>query len=802
MSFASPQSRVSKLACALLFFGAGAAPGNAAAQVAGGAAATDPDNIIITALRRSQPLARAAAPVSVLTGKEVLESGAITADRLNDRFAALTVQPNATGNLIFIRGVGNFTLQPNSDPAIGFAYDGVFISRPIGTLSQFFDLDRIELLKGPQGVLYGRNASAGSINIEPRQPVIGERSFSASLSAATWDEFDGEAALNLPLGRPAALRIAGAVSEQGPLLRGYRSGPDQQSVRAQVKTRIGQRTTVRLSGDYNRIGGLGIGTSYVGNYVFDPAAGQYRFIPSGLPLSEGLYSPASQAYRQTIFLPSVGRMLDALGSRPRQKNDFYGTHARIDSDVGIGQLTVIPAWRRTSIDAIVAGAPFGYRQLEHDEQASVEARLAGSQGRVDWLAGTLLFKDRIDSDTVTNLSSALVQAAQRYRTFSAALFGNLTVHASSRFRLTGGMRWTRDRKRYTSDTTTLAIVCQRRANGRPSCPTAPLFPLVEGLADVPFSIPSPSGPPLAILVNGVPTGAIVARSELGADGRLTDRAVTWRIGSELDAGLGSLLYASVETGYRPGGFNTAVGFETYDPERITAYTLGLRHHGPDARLELDLEAFWWNYREQQVSSLRPDLSTPPRNANITENIGNSRIRGVEADVRIRPWTLGQVRAIAQYLDAHYRSFKYVYANTGVPPLTGCATMLSAGTNLYTVDCGAKQPYNSPRWSISLEVRQNFPIGRSMLTAVADTHFRSARNVGFAFLPQQRIGPTWTSNAQIIVTPPGSRIEFAAFVRNIEDDRIPEFMIYHPVSNALVASTSTPRQFGIRAGLRL
>ena len=760
------------------------------------------DSILITARRHPEPLSRAGTAVSVAIGKEIVEHGTTSADRLNERFPSLTVQPTATGNLIFIRGAGNFTLLPNSDPAVGFAYDGVFISRPMGTISQFFDLDRIELLKGPQGVLYGRNASAGSINLEPRQPVIGERSLSADLSAATFRDLYAETALNLSLGPNSALRLSGAFSDQDSLLEGYRTGPRQQSVRAQIKTRIGQGVTARVSADYNHVGGVGIGTSYAGNYVFDPSSGSYRFVHAPLPRSQGLYSPESQAYRQTIFLPSAGRNLDAIDSQPRQNHRFYGAHARIDADTGIGRLTLIPAWRRSDLNAVVSGSPFGYRQRELNEQASLETRLTGTRGRLDWLLGSLLFDDRIDSDTMTNLSSFLTQSTQHYRTFSAAFFGNSTLHLGDRLRLSAGARWTRDRKSYDSDSTNLVIICQRRVDNRPSCPSAPLFPLVDNLSDIPFPVPAAPGSVVPIVVAGVPTGAAVARSRLSANGRLIDRAVTWRFGSEFDLSSRSLLYATVEAGHRPGGFNTATGFETYGPERITAFTLGLRHRSADQKLQLDLEAFWWSYRDQQVSSLRPDLSTPPRNANITENIGNSRIRGVEADIRLRPAKRTEFRAVAQYLNAAYRSFKYLYANTGTPPLTGCSAALDVPTNLYTVDCTSKQPYNSPRWSMTFSARQAFALKGATLTAMADTQLRSARNIGFAFLPEQRIGPTWRSNAQLVLDIPGRHLEIAAFIRNIEGDRVPEFMIYHPISNALVVGASSPRQVGLRASLSL
>ena len=544
---------------ALLCASVGITSAHVAAQTRPDPAITDPDSIVITARRQKEPLERAGIPASALSGKEVVESGTIYADRLGEHFPSVTIQPSATGNLIFIRGVGNFTLQPNSDPAIAYVYDGVFIGRPIGTLSQLFDLDRIEVLKGPQGVLYGRNASGGSINIEPRQPVFGERSMSADVSFASDGEMHDEAAINLPISGASAVRVAAAVSDKPAGLTGYREGPNQQSIRAQVKTRIGDGMTVRLSADYNHIGDVGMGTSYVGNYVLDRTTGSYDFIPSGLSLSEGIYSADSQAYRQTIFLPTAGRRLDAIASKPRQDNQFFGAHARIDSDVGIGRLTIIPAWRKSTIDAVVSGSPFGYLQQDRNEQASLEARVAGSRGRIDWFAGSLVFDEIIDSHTVTDLSSFLVGLDQHYRTLSGALFGNVTVHAASRFRLTAGVRITEDRKSYSSDNDTLVIACVRIVDNRPSCPTVPLFPLVENFADVPFDTPATSGSAQPILVDGVPTGAIVARTISGADGQLTNRAVTWRAGGEFDAGPRSLVYATIETGYRPGGFNTAVG---------------------------------------------------------------------------------------------------------------------------------------------------------------------------------------------------------------------------------------------------
>ena len=112
----------------------------------------------------------------------------------------------------------------------------------------------------------------------------------------------------------------------------------------------------------------------------------------------------------------------------------------------------------------------------------------------------------------------------------------MTVHAASRVRLTAGVRVDEDRKSYSSDSDMLVIACVRIVDNRPSCPTVPLFPLVENFADVPFGTPATSGSVRPILVDGVPTGAIVARTISAADGRLTNSTVTWRAGGEFDTG--------------------------------------------------------------------------------------------------------------------------------------------------------------------------------------------------------------------------------------------------------------------------
>lgn len=753
--------------------------------------------IIVTARRKAEALSHAGLPVSAVAGKDVLEGGINTLDRLAERFPALTIQPNSTGNLMFIRGVGNFSLLPNSEPAVAWNYDGVFLARQIGTNGQLFDLERVELLKGPQGVLYGRNASAGSVNIIPQHPIAGTNSAYASLNVASYATRTAEAAVNLSLSRTSAVRISGTLSDQANFLEGYPQGPSQQSVRVQLAADLTPDVAVRLASDYTHLGGTALGTSYIGNYIFDAPMGTYRFNRANLPLSKGIYSNEGQAFRQTIFINALGRRLDAINSVPRQDSSFYGLHAQLTANLGFATLTVLPAWRHSNIDAVVSGAPFGYRQIETDGQTSIEARLASRTGRVEWLMGTLLFDDHIAFINPNNFSSAFSFGTSNYTTRSQALFGSATVHLGAGLRISAGARVTHDAKQFTSDATTLGISCQFRVNNIASCPNVSPFQLYESIADIPFPVPAFGRPPVPIFVNGLSTGAVVLRSDRSDAGHLVDNATTWRTSVEADVGTNGIAYASAETGYRPGGFNAATGFETFKPERITAFTLGAREKSRDGRLTLGLELFSWNYTDQQASSVQPDLSMPPRYVFITRNIGGSRMRGAEIELRWHPTAKTVLNADIQYLAARYRHFSYIQANTGVLPLTGCEFSFAPTTNLYTVDCSSQRPYNTPRWSIGLSAQHTFTLGTAHLTAIARTSYRSRQTLGFTFLPEQQIGGYSTSDAQMILADRTKRFELGIYVHNIEGKRVPNFVIFHPTSNAVVASTVSPRVFGMR-----
>ena len=774
--------------------------------------------IIVTAQRREESSQKAAVPLSVIDGAQLAAAGITQVERLNQLAPALSIQASGTGNLIFLRGVGNFNVVATSDPAVAFNYDGVYIGRPTGSTGVFYDLARVEVLKGPQGILYGRNATGGAINVLPQQPRLGEFSGYASLTYGNYDTINAEGAINAPLGDNGAARLSLSTSNHDGYLRDGTQDEKTVAGRFQLKSELTPDLTVRVSMDYAHNGGAGNSISYFGRYARNPtvpvAAGPvpginyYTFIPTTLDPREGVYTDAAQAYRTATPFGPYGRLLNPLSPYPDVDNDFYGANAEINWDTAAGTLTVIPAWRYARLDYTASAAAFIFDNLERIEQYSLEARFAGERiGIFDYTIGGYYFDERIDSNTSLTVSNTGSYIDQTLTTESYAAFGALTANVTDRLRVVGGLRYTHDDKGFDYYALGAVVSCQRFTPA-PNCPNAPFVPLFGPSGPTGFPFPARGGAPIPQFLNPGPPGPtnplshLIIRTDTVFDRGLEQSKVTYRGAVEFDVAPRSLLYASYETGYRSGGFSAAAGFETYNPEYITAYTVGMKNRFLDNRVQLNLEGFWWDYTDQQVNFVGLDLNG--RTANQTQNVGKSRIKGFEVDGRflVTPTTL--LSADVQYLDAKQQRFAYT-AGSGNPPLTGCNVSFNAAatgaTPPYTIDCAGFQSYNSPKWTINLAGQQTVPLGEYRFVLSADTQYKSAQNSGFAYLPQQREEARWTSNAQVQFGPEDERWSIAAFVRNIENNRYFTFSSTHPTAAFLTAFQTPPRTYGVRAGFK-
>ena len=212
-----------------------------------------------TAQQREKKKQKAANAVSAVAGDTLTRSSVTQATDLTRLVPSIQVAPASALTQIYLRGVGTFGSNAFADQGVAFNLDGVYLSRPAAPAGLFYDLERIEVLKGPQGTLYGRNATGGAINVITAKPRLGELGGYANAEYGNYNALKGSAAVNVPLGEHAAFRLAGQYAKHdGYYSDGY-DDEDTQAVRGQLKFDTGNGFSALFSADYAHVGGMGSG---------------------------------------------------------------------------------------------------------------------------------------------------------------------------------------------------------------------------------------------------------------------------------------------------------------------------------------------------------------------------------------------------------------------------------------------------------------------------------------------------------------------------------------------------------------
>ncbi|MDX3899721.1 MAG: TonB-dependent receptor [Sphingobium sp.] len=722
------------------------------------------EDIVVTAQRREENLQRAAVPVTALDGGALANAGVTQPQDLSKLVPALKLSSSGGGGTqVTIRGVGNFAGNAYAEPAVAVNLDGVYIARSGGPNGLFYDLARVEVLKGPQGTLYGRNATAGAINVVTNKP---DNSLSAegSLTIGNYNLRRGELAVNMPLADAAALRVAGVITRRDGFLSDGYLDDRSEAVRAQLKLAPFDPLTVLLSLDYAHIGGEGAG-SVIAPYLNpdDPYAG------SSLNGTNNILGGASLA----ITGGANPNLLPSFRDDGYIDLENWGASVTIGYDLGGVSLTVIPAYRRNVSDYRHYAAGFPITAHEDSRATSVEARLASdSKGSAfNWLIGGYYFNEDLDFDLFANQGVSFNRTIPVLNTRSYAAFGQLTFSVTNQFRLTGGLRYTSEHK------------TQNGVNGGPP-PAVP--------ADFP-------GPALAFYqVACTSYDAATGTCYAALNGDLAQDKLTWKAGVEFDVAERSLLYANVATGFKAGGFYGSLAPNTYRPETLTAYTIGSKNRFLDNTLQLNAELFYWKYKDKQVTHLGPIL---PGGFNlITENAGSAGIYGAELELLWEPTSSDRLSANVQYLQSKYGDFSYRQTTVTGAPATGCPTTPIAGASEVVVNCSNRPVSQSPKWTLNASYTHSFDLGRdSRLDAQVGTQIQSDYWVGEEYLPGQLQKGVMVSNASLIWHAPRDQFTLSAFIDNIEDKAVKSGSFAQPVLALPFVILRPPRTYGFRLG---
>ena len=690
------------------------------------------DEVTVTALKHAQPASKTPVALSVATGDDLKTKGVISVAQIADISPGVIMGRDAFGININIRGVTTTDQTSKGDQGIGFNLDGVPIRRPLVMGLSFFDVDRVEVLRGPQGTLYGSSTTGGVINVITNQPG---QQFDASAGAelGNYGTHRENAMINIPVNSSFALRIAANANDRDGYIKlsdggTPRNDQHDKSVRISGLYTFDQDTSLLLGVTGGTVSGIGYSTVPLVN-VLDNSSGTAQRVGFSNPFGGHLDDDyrAINATFKTLF---GGVSLTYTGGA----SDF-SAHERTSA-------TFDPATNSTP-----SGQPqYAWRNYKGNFKThSNELRLANAEpGVLDWVLGANSLSDNVhESDhnlnalvsnpTVAGSTNGIDPVNQTNHT-STGLFGQGTYHLNDQWALTAGLRYSDDK---------LRRVGTFAAGPTPGC-TDPLVDCIGG----------PN--------NGSESGT----------------KITYRLGAQYFISPKQMLYGTIATGYKPGGFNdfdpATGGVSPYSPEQLTDYELGYKGRWSD-RLEFDSNLFYYDYAKDQISS----LSAVGGNFVIFTKSVPAKIYGWENELtfKVTPNDLLNV-------SASFEHSKYGQFSTGI--------LQNVNWSGYSLD---KTPHAvvklgySHEWTLSSGAYVNANVSSQYSSGYAVSDFVSAI--------QYHQKAYTRSNANLTYTASNDHYWFQVFIQNIEN----KVQITSVGGNA-DAGINEPRYFGVRFGVRV
>jgi len=569
------------------------------------------EEVIVTAQRREERLLDVGLPITSL-GAEALRTNRIsTSGDLVAHVAGMDVKENIPGAqaIITVRGVGLNDFSSTNNSTVGVYVDDVFLASFAEMDFNLYDLDRIEVVKGPQGTLWGRNSTAGAINILTAGPSLSASSAMLSFTAANFDRYEGEGYGNYVASDELAFRISGKYVKQhegywfSRVLDTDLGKQDILSGRAQMLWRPTASTSIKLKLEAEtNDSSLGVG-KFFGTIPKAPGVSCPDFSRPALCVD-------SHGYTDTTSNPFQG---DWNHPAPYHVSQWNGT-LHIDQDLGFARLTSVTGYiqfkRGFYIDADAAPTTDAeFNQNDKVRQFSQELRLAGGRpDRLTWVAGAYYSWDRVQTNTpgyLTDIFNTHVLITADQHTESKALFGQAEWTVIPRVRLVGGLRYTDEDRSYVGGTTDLN----------------------------PFGFSF-----LCAAVQACAFGAPGTHVLSFQDASIHDSNWSWRAGVDYKPNDDSLIYGFVARGTKSGGFFNGVttnsfALAPYRPEELTDYEIGAKTQVFDRRLQLEGSLFWYDYNDLQTQTF---TNVGAVSLIKLGNVGKATVKGFDAQATWLP----------------------------------------------------------------------------------------------------------------------------------------------------------------------
>ncbi len=695
------------------------------------------EEIVVTAQRREESAQNVGIAMSVLSGQTLADKSISYVNDLQNAVPNLQVEPafGSSQPQFRLRGVGFIDYTSNNTAPVGVSLDGVAFALPIQTQGQLFDIDRVEVLRGPQGTLYGRNTTGGEINFISNRPTADPHA-GVSLEYGSHNELNAEGFVSGSIAEGLQGRLAVATEQGGAWQRNRVTGQslgdkDKIAVRGQLQWDPAAALDFRLGVHWGQDK-----SDEQGLYLlrpFTPGSG-----PPAIPADTSRYATGwalNPAFAKLIGINS--------NSKPGLDNGNEGVDLTANIDFGGAKLTSITAYnkliRREYADWDATQFNDSDEYLNSDFNVfSQELRLAASSGPVGWVAGVFYSHEDLHENFYSDLTDRLGGIAV---TTYGQVANSLGVFAQGNYQITDTLK------------ATLGI--------REDHENRELIGLNTAFLPV-----APS------LTGGALGGSITSNLPSGK-AELDYKPVS-----------STLLYASISRGVKSGGFTahntvTAPAADPFEPEKLTAYEIGVKSD-VTRTLRVDASVFYYRYKDQQILGKVFDAASQSFIGRFVN--ANSRISGGEVDLEWRPLAGISISQYAGFAEGYYTGkLLDVPLNPALPP----------------VDFNGR-PESFPKWSYGGDISYSWELGAFSLTAESNYSFHDTYSQFFLLGSNDFTIPKyWLANANLSLAPAsGGPWTVSLWGRNIFDksyDLTRNFFL--PSSE--VAAAGEPTTIGIR-----
>ena len=707
----------------------------------------DPDTIVVTAQLRSQSLQDVPLAISTVSGSQLLAQGINNPTDL--RFVSPSLNfgnsANTRGEGLAIRGVGTTIFGDGVEQSVGVVVDGIAMARNgMGTMSMI-DVDRVEVLRGPQGMLFGKNASAGVISIITTRPVLEATSLAVGGSYATWNDLRANVVGNLALGDQAAFRLAYSRTDRDGIIDNIQRGEDLNNRKEQV---------VR------------------GKLLVEPADGLSLLVIGDWAESRArccAWTARSAAPGQTFaalnaaagIVPGPENRRNAAGAPFFQNLQTWGFSLQADYDFGWANLTSISAYREwTAVDnndpdilpLNILDRNAGDSAVQ---QTSQELRLTSPADRpFAWTAGLFYFDvaNRGGNTQAGTLGQplppgAVVGSTRRSETFntSYAAYGQVGYTFFDKLTLSVSGRYTDETLRFSWR--------QFQADG-----TIAAFP-------------------------GRFSGSVT-------DAQRKDNNLSWRVIGQFAATDDIMVFGSVARGFKGAAYDQQLVSTTpvfVEPEIPTSYEVGVRSVLFDRTTTINLTAFKSDFKNFQAQAFDQNV-VPARFTTV--NAGRLETKGIEAEVNVRPVSGLTLSGAATYLETEYKDFRDIACYIGQPLLPfgtirtdprQCIRVSATGSGL-TFGTGLPLP-DAPKLTYTLAATYEVPVGGLVASGNVNWFWRDDVTYSSNGDPGLRQDSYGLLGASIGVRDPGNRWHLSVFARNLLDKSFVSRVISQPILNS-------------------